>query len=101
MAHRGWSLVAQLALGLLGVGVTLAEPAAARAGDIDRMYHYPFYYYPHMYWPAQQQWPDRRKPFQPPPKYMAYPPYLDTNFHYELWRPHRYYKGFHFWLDQF
>jgi hypothetical protein len=69
--------------------------------DIDRFYHYPHHYFPQSYWPNMEKWPDPRKHMQPPPAYMAYPPYLDPSFRYPLWRPMKYYKGFHFWLDQF
>jgi hypothetical protein len=98
MRRRGFT---RLVGGLLAVGLWLALAAPASAQDINRYYHYPYYYYPHNYWPNQVQWPDHRRPFQPPPRYMAYPPYLDPHFRYELFSPHRYYKGFHFWLDQF
>jgi len=36
-----------------------------------------------------------------PPAYMAYPPFKEPNWHYMLWMPHKYYRGNHFWLDQF
>lgn len=90
-----------LAWGLLAAGTVWTTPPAAQAQDVDRFYHYPFYYFPHNYAPLYERWPDPRQPFQRPPAYMAYPPYLDPMFRYELWTPHRYYKGFHFWLDQF
>jgi hypothetical protein len=32
---------------------------------------------------------------------MAYPPFLEHRWRFELWQPQRYYRGFHFWLDQF
>jgi hypothetical protein len=83
--------------------MALGFPSAAKAqgNDIMRHYHYPYYYFPHSYAPTQVTWPDPRQPFQRPPAYMAYPPYLDPMFRYELFRPHRHYRGFHFWLDQF
>jgi hypothetical protein len=98
MMRRG---LAVLAWGLLGVGLYSAAAPAAHAQDANIYYHYPFYYFPHNYWPNYVQWPDHRRPFAPPPAYMAYPPYLDQNFRYELWTRMRYYRGNHFWLDQF
>jgi hypothetical protein len=32
---------------------------------------------------------------------MAYPPFLEPGWRYELWQPMKYYRGSHFWLDQF
>jgi hypothetical protein len=32
---------------------------------------------------------------------MAYPPFLEPTWRYELWTPMKYYRGNHFWLDQF
>lgn len=98
MRRRRLALVAGA---LLGVGLWLASPGTAKAEDPTRYYYYPYYYYPHNYWPNHVTWPDPKKPFQPPPDYMAYPPYLDPQFRYEFFRPHRHYRGFHFWLDQF
>jgi hypothetical protein len=95
------SVFAILVGGVVGAALWLAPASKARANDVQRYYYYPFYYFPHNYWPGQTQWPDPRQPFQRPPAYMAYPPYLDPMFRYELFTPHRYYRGFHFWLDQF
>lgn len=93
--------LAVLTWGLLAAGMWLAAPGSANAADTDRYYHYPYYYFPHSYEPNYVKWPDPRHPYARPPAYMAYPPYLDPEFRYELWTPHRYHKGFHFWLDQF
>ena len=41
------------------------------------------------------------QPYMPPPAYMAFPPFHEPNWRYELWQPQKYYRGFHFWLDQF
>jgi hypothetical protein len=98
MLARGWIL---LAAGLLGLGLMLTGPAKVQADDINRMYHYPYYYFPHNYAPNYQRWPNGRMPFQPAPAWMAYPPYLDLNFNYPLFESKRYYRGHHFFLDQF
>jgi hypothetical protein len=89
--------VALIWLGLAQVYGQYPTPSA----NPTTYYYYPYYYYPHNYWPNQQPWPDPSRPFQLPPPYMAYPPYLDRNFRYDLFMPKPYYKGFHFWLDQF
>jgi hypothetical protein len=48
------------------------------------------------------QWPEPvGAPYRPAPAYMAYPPFLETHWHYDLWKPMPYYRGFHFWLDVF
>jgi len=87
----------------LGLACWLHLPAAvqAQAQDPTRYYYYPYYYFPHNYVPNQIKWPDPKQPFQRPPAYMAYPPYQDPLFRYELFEHKKYYKGFHFWLDQF
>jgi hypothetical protein len=36
-----------------------------------------------------------------PPAYMAWPPFREPNWRYDLWEPGKYYRGSHFWLDQF
>jgi len=36
-----------------------------------------------------------------PPAYQAYPPFKEPGWRYELWTPMKYYRGSHFWLDQF
>jgi hypothetical protein len=30
-----------------------------------------------------------------------YPAFKEPNWHYDLWERKSYYRGFHFWLDQF
>src|SRR5437762_289379 len=93
--------ITSLVLGLMVAGLWTASPAPLQAQDVNRYYHYPYYYFPHNYYPNQVKYPDPRVPFQPPPGYMAYPPFLDPEFRYELWQNHRYHRGYHFWLDQF
>jgi hypothetical protein len=68
-----------------------------------KFYYYPYYNYPHNYWPLQTcKWPERPgEPYRPPPAYMSYPPFMEPHWRYEFYEPQRYYRGFHFWLDQF
>jgi hypothetical protein len=73
-----------------------------------RYFYYPYWYFPHNYWPSMSPaWPEPPScyatGFHPttPPAYMAYPPFLEPHWRYELWEPQSYYRGFHFWLDQF
>lgn len=70
---------------------------------LNRFYYYPYYYFPHSYWPTQgPKWPEPvGAAYQRPPAYMAYPPFKEPNWHYHMFEPHHYYRGFHFWLDQF
>src|SRR5262245_50657776 len=86
MLTRGWTLVLA---GVLGLGMMFTGTGSAKADDINRMYHYPFYYFPHNYWPNYQRWPNPRQPFQPAPTWMAYPPYLDQQFTYPLFENKR------------
>jgi hypothetical protein len=102
MSRRCFTLVFGAVLGL---GLWMGGPSSARAADenLDRYFYYPFYYFPHNYWPSQgPQWPEKPgNPYMRPPAYMAYPPFKENNWRYDLWKPHHYYSGFHFWLDQF
>lgn len=93
-------------LGLAAAVVGLAVwQSPARAGDtnLPRFYYYPYYYYPHSYWPQNSaQWPETPgAPYMRPPAYMAYPPFLEKHWRYDLFKPHKYHSGHHFWLDQF
>lgn len=81
---------------VLGLWSGVATPAQAQD-----YYHYPYYYFPHNYAPLYQRWPDPRIPFQPHPAYMYYPPYRIPSWRYEMWENQRYYRGNHFFLDQF
>ena len=97
-------LLGALAAGL-AVVVFAGEPSRAAASDppLPRFYYYPYYYFPHSYWPQMSpQWPEPKgAPYVRPPAYMAYPPFKEPNWRYELWMPQKYYRGHHFWLDQF
>src|SRR5437660_12712405 len=91
---------------LVGVGLAFAaQPARAQQIDptLNRFFYYPYYYYPHNYWPSQgPQWPEPPgAPYMRPPAYMAYPPFNEPHWRYEYFTPQKYYRGFHFWLDQF
>ena len=74
-----------------------------QAYHLGNFYYYPYYYFPHNYWPATgPRWPEAvGQPYMPPPAYMAFPPFHEPNWRYDLWQPARYYRGFQFWLDQF
>jgi hypothetical protein len=92
---------------VLGLALWSSRPEAAQAQyqgqqhQLYRFWYYPYYYFPHNYWPQYTPWPGQPgNIFQRPPPYMAYPPFLEPNWRYELWQPQRYYSGHHFWLDQ-
>jgi hypothetical protein len=74
-----------------------------QAYQLSRFYYYPYYYFPHNYWPATSpRYPEQPgQPYMAPPAYMAFPPFQEPNWRYELNQPAKYYRGFHFWLDQF
>ncbi|MBX9623611.1 MAG: hypothetical protein K2X82_07335 [Gemmataceae bacterium] len=87
------------------VGLWAAAGPDARAADppLTQFHYYPYQYFPHSYWPANSpQWPEPKgHPYVRPPAYQAYPPFLEPGWRYELWSPMKYYRGQHFWLDQF
>jgi hypothetical protein len=91
--------------GLLAVTCwdALKTPARAQSFDPSRYFHYPYYYFPHNYWPQLgPKWPEPPgSPYMPAPAYMAFPPFREPHWRYEWWEPQFYYRGFHFWLDQF
>lgn len=74
-----------------------------QAHQLHRYYYYPYYYFPHNYWPMYSPpYPEPQgMPYMRPPAYMAYPPFHEPRWRYEFWQPQRFYRGFHFWLDQF
>jgi len=97
---QGWLLC-----GLLAVGLWLMSGGSAQAQipQLDRFYYYPFHTFPHNYWP-QALPPGPERPgdhYQLPPVYMAYPPFHEPNWRYDLHERKSYYRGFHFWLDAF
>jgi len=100
MLHRSLAL---LLAGVVGLGMWSPTTARAQNADMSRFFYYPYYYFPHNYWPnASPQWPEPPgSPYMRPPAYMAYPPFKEPNWRYEYWQPQKYYRGFHFWLDQF
>jgi len=71
--------------------------------QLNRWYYYPYTYFPHNYFPVQgPRWPEAPgQPYMKPPAYQAYPPFREPGWRYEMWQPQRYYRGQHFWLDQF
>jgi hypothetical protein len=97
---RRWMLGAALL-----VAAFAAVPQKASAGDppLPRGFYYPYVYFPHNYWPQNSpQWPEPQgSPYMRPPAYMAYPPFKEPGWHYMQWMPQKYYRGSHFWLDQF
>ena len=101
-----------LATGLaLAFGVADPTPASAQyqfnnsypSYQLSRFYYYPYQYFPSNYWPATTpKWPEAPgMPYMKPPAYQAYPPFLQPNWRYEMWQAQKYYRGSHFWLDQF
>src|SRR5207248_8329303 len=80
-----------------------ASMAKADSPQYTKFHYYPYYYWPHNYWPTQSpQWPEAQgSPYMRPPAYQAYPPFLEPRWRYEMWQPQKYYRGSHFWLDQF
>ena len=93
-----------LLAGLLG-WLCVGRHAAAQypSPQLPRFYYYPYYYYPHSYWPQNSPpYPEGPgQPYQRPPAYMAYPPFQEKGWRYDLFQPQKYYRGSHFWLDQF
>jgi hypothetical protein len=89
----------------LALTVWVGAASQANAGDppLPRYFYYPYQYFPHSYWPAQSpQYPESKgSPYVRPPAYMAYPPFKEPGWRYELWSPQRYHRGNHFFLDQF
>ena len=71
--------------------------------QLNKWYYYPYQYFPHNYWPAQApRWPEAPgMPYMKPPAYQAYPAFHQENWRYEMWQAQPYYRGQHFWLDQF
>jgi hypothetical protein len=91
------------ALAVAGFATFGASTASAQQPPLPVHFYYPHHYFPHSYWPAMSpQYPEPKgSPYMRPPAYMAYPPYRAPGWRYELFTPMRYYRGHHFWLDQF
>jgi hypothetical protein len=96
-------LAGAVVLGTWTAADAQVTPSSPQAYQLQRWYYYPYYYFPHNYWPAMgPRWPEQpNQPYMRPPAYMAYPPFHEPNWRYEMWQPQRFYRGFHFWLDQF
>jgi hypothetical protein len=96
-------LAAGLSLGLWFCTPVDAQQAGPPASNLNRFYYYPYYFFPHNYWPTMgPRWPEPPgMPYMRPPAYMAYPAFHEPNWRFENWSPQKYYRGFHFWLDQF
>jgi hypothetical protein len=98
-------LLVVLLAGVLSIGLWAAMPTSARADGqgMGNYFYYPYYYFPHNYWPSQgPQWPEAPgAPYMRPPAYMAYPPFKEPHWRYYYFEKRPYYRGFHFWLDQF
>lgn len=94
-----------LVLGVLLVGLWLSQGGSALAQNynMNNYFYYPYYYFPHSYWPQQQPvWPERPgEMYRKPPAYMAYPPFREPHWHYDVFQRMSHYRGFHFWLDSF
>jgi hypothetical protein len=107
--NRTFRAVVGAALVVAGLLVSSATAKAQyyqpyyQSYQLNRLFYYPYYYFPHNYWPAMgPRWPEPQgAPYMAPPAYMAYPPFRDPGWRYELWQPQRYYRGSHFWLDVF
>jgi hypothetical protein len=100
--RRTCQLLSAIAFALL-LWAGTATSAHAQGQDWSNYYHYPYYYFPHNYWPSMgPQWPEPAgSPYMRPPAYMAYPPFQEPHWRYEMFKPQKYYHGYHFWLDQF
>lgn len=98
-------IVPALVLGTLTVLFWDGAASTTQAGEpqLTRFHYYPYYYWPHNYWPTQgPKWPEPPgHPYMRPPAYQAFPPLLEPRWRHELWQPQKYYRGNHFWLDQF
>jgi hypothetical protein len=100
----GLAALATLATALPGHAQQTYQNTPYFAGyQLDRYFYFPYYYYPHNYWPVMTpRYPEPQgSPYMRPPAYMAYPPFREPGWRFDLWQPMRYYRGSHFWLDQF
>jgi hypothetical protein len=87
----------------LGMMAGLATPAPAQQYNLNPFWYYPYYYFPANFWPVMgPKYPEPPgTPYRPPPAYMAYPPFREKHWHYDLWERTPYYQGNHFLLDIF
>jgi hypothetical protein len=95
---------AALIVGLVGLALWAgAAPARAQDYNMGKYFYYPYYYFPHNYWPVMgPKWPEcPGAPYMKPPAYMTYPAFLEPHWRYPYFQSRPYYRGFHFWLDQF
>jgi hypothetical protein len=101
--YRRWLPTLLAGVLVLGAWALAAAPAHAQFQEPSRFFYYPYYYFPHNYWPSQgPKWPEPPgAAYEPPPAYMTFPPFREPHWRYEWWEPQHYYRGFHFWLDQF
>jgi hypothetical protein len=94
-----------LLAGALGLALWsgCAPSASAQQWNMGRFFYYPYYNFPANYWPTNgPKWPEPPgAPYMRPPAYMTYPPFLEPHWYYPWYEAHHYYRGFHFWLDQF
>jgi hypothetical protein len=106
MRAKGMALL----LGLLGLAIDCKSAPAQQLQNpfypsyvLNQYYYYPYQAFPYTYWPAMTpRWPEPPgMPYQRPPAYQAYPAFREPGWRYELWQPGIYYRGHHFWLDQF
>ncbi len=95
-------LVLGVALWSAGAGEARAQFGAPTA-PLNPYFYYPYYYFPWDYWPTQgPRWPEPLgQPYMRPPAYQAYPAFVEPQWRHEIFTPHKYYRGFHFWLDAF
>jgi hypothetical protein len=91
------------ALWAIGASPARAQEPGPQPDGMNRYFYYPYKYFPHNYWPAMgPMWPEPvGQHYMRPPAYMAYPPFREPHWRYEFWEPQFYYRGSHFWLDQF
>jgi hypothetical protein len=102
MLRRRILMALALALGFLFLAES-ATPARAQEYNLNPFWYYPYYYFPQNFWPVMgPKYPEPPgTPYRPPPAYMTYPAFREPNWHYDLWSRMPYYRGSHFWLDQF
>ncbi len=98
---RKW--LPRAAVAVFAAVLCAGSATAANDPPLTKFSYYPYHYYPHSYWPANSpQWPEPKgHPYVRPPAYMSYPAFQEPGWRYELWNPMKYYRGNHFWLDQF